>query len=66
MHWRARGNVGNMSHVKGLDAVTVIRRALAKCADEYPPSGTTEVLFISDAALREKIVAIGGCEQSTE
>jgi hypothetical protein len=54
-HWRARGNVGNMAHVKGLDAVTVIRRALVKCPDEYPPSATTELLFIKDAALRENI-----------
>jgi hypothetical protein len=53
--WRARGNVGQMSNVKGFDAVTVIRRALAKCPDEYPPSATTELLFIKDAALRENI-----------
>jgi hypothetical protein len=53
--WRVRGNVGNMAHVKGFDAITVIRRALAKCPDEYPPSATTELLFISDAALRENI-----------
>jgi hypothetical protein len=48
-HWRARGNVGDMTHVKGFDAVTVIRRALAKCPDEYPPSPKTELLFIKDA-----------------
>jgi hypothetical protein len=54
-HRRARGNVGDRAHVKGVDAVTVIRRALAKCPDEYPPSATTELLFISDAALRENI-----------
>jgi hypothetical protein len=33
----------------------VIRRASAKCPDEYPPSATTELLFINDAALREHI-----------
>jgi hypothetical protein len=54
-HWRARGNVGDMAHVKGFDAVTVIRRTLAKCPDEYPPSATTELLFINDAALRENL-----------
>src|SRR5260370_20457393 len=54
-HWRSRGNVGEMAHVKGFDVVTVIRRALAKCPDEYPPSATTELLFINDAALRENI-----------
>jgi hypothetical protein len=53
--WRARGNVGNMAHVKGSDAVTVIRRALSRCPDEYPPLATTELLFIKDDALREDI-----------
>jgi hypothetical protein len=47
-HWRARGNVGDMANVKRFDAVTVIRRALARCPDEFPPSATTELLFISD------------------
>jgi hypothetical protein len=27
--WRSRGNVGAMAHVKGLDTITVPRRALA-------------------------------------
>jgi hypothetical protein len=53
--WRSRGNVGNMAHVKGYDAVTVIRRALALCPDEYPPASTTELSFIKDADLRESI-----------
>jgi hypothetical protein len=44
-----------MANVKGFDAVTVIRRALVKCPDEHPPSATTELLFINDAALRENI-----------
>jgi hypothetical protein len=54
-HWRARGNVGDMANVKRFDAVTVIRRALAKCPDEYPPSATAELLFINDPELRENI-----------
>src|SRR5258708_18831547 len=54
-HWRSRGNVGEMALVKGFDVVTVIRRALAKCPDEFPPSTTTELLFIKDAELRENI-----------
>jgi hypothetical protein len=54
-HWRARGNVGDMANVKGVDAVTVIRRTLAKCPDEYPPSATADLLFIQDVALRENI-----------
>jgi hypothetical protein len=53
--WRAQGNIGNMAHVGGFDAVTVIRRELAKCPDEYPPPVTTELLFISDVPLRENI-----------
>jgi hypothetical protein len=44
-----------MAHVKGLDALTVIRQALAKCPDEYPPAGTAELSFITDTALRENI-----------
>ena len=54
-HWRNRGNVGDMALVKGFDVVTVIRRVLTKCPDEYPPSSTTELLFIEDDALRENI-----------
>jgi hypothetical protein len=53
--WRSRGNAGDMAHVNEFDAVTVIRRALAKCPDEYPPPTTTELTFIKDAALRENI-----------
>ena len=53
--WRSQGNVGAMALVKGFDVVTVIKRVLTKCPDEYPPSSTTELLFINDAALRENI-----------
>lgn len=53
--WRARGNVGDMAKVKGFDALTVIRRALVKCPDEYPPPTTTDLLFVKDASLRESI-----------
>ena len=38
-HWRARGPVGNMAHVKGSDAPTVIRRVLAKCSRRQPNCG---------------------------
>jgi hypothetical protein len=55
-HWRARGNVGDMAQVRRFDAVTVIRRVMASCPDEYPPSATTELLFINDPALRENIL----------
>jgi hypothetical protein len=54
-HWWARGNVGDMSNVGTFDAVTLIRRNLAKCPDEYPPPTTTELLFIKDTVLRDSI-----------
>jgi hypothetical protein len=64
-HWRARGNVGDMAQVKRFDAVTVIRRAMANCPDEYPPSASTELLFINDAELRENILRdLGATEKA--
>ena len=54
-YWRAGSGAGNVPHVNGFDVITVIRRALAKCPDEYPPSTTSDLLFIKDAALRESI-----------
>lgn len=54
-HWRSRGNVGAMAHVKGFDVVTIIRRALAKCPDEYPPPATAELAFVKDPELRDNI-----------
>jgi hypothetical protein len=44
-----------MPHVKGRDAVTVIRHVLSLCPDEYPPPSTTELLFIKDDEARESI-----------
>lgn len=55
LHWRERGVVMPPPQVNGYDAITVIRRALAKCPDEYPPSATTELSFINDEPLRENI-----------
>ena len=54
-HWWVRGNVGDMANLNRFDAVTVIRRALVNCRDEYPPPTTTELLFINDDGLRESI-----------
>ncbi len=54
-YWRAGTPVGHVPHVDGFDVITVIRRALAKCPDEYPPSTTTDLSFIKDTALRESI-----------
>jgi hypothetical protein len=53
--WRSRGNVGVAPYLKGDDVVSVIRRALVKCPDEIPPSGETELLFVTDPALRDNI-----------
>jgi hypothetical protein len=55
-YWRNSAGLGfTVPPVNGLDAITVIRRALAKCPDEYPPPTTTELLFIKDPQLRESI-----------
>jgi hypothetical protein len=54
-HSTARGNVGDVELVKGFDAITVLRRVLAKCPDEFPPPTTTELLFITDPELRGSI-----------
>jgi hypothetical protein len=53
--WTARGNVGGMGPVNGVDAVTAIRRVLVQCPDEYPPPIMTELLFVGDPDLRESI-----------
>jgi hypothetical protein len=38
-----------------LNPVTLIRRALAECPDEFPSSETTDLKFIPDQALRENL-----------
>ncbi|MGB8899610.1 MAG: hypothetical protein WCC90_10495 [Methylocella sp.] len=53
--WISRGNVGSMSSVHKSDAISVLRRVLAKCPDQFPPPATTEFLFIPDDDLRESI-----------
>ena len=55
-YWRSNiSAVGHIAPVGAFDVMTVIRRALAKCSDEYPPSTTTELMFIKDDELRESI-----------
>jgi hypothetical protein len=54
-HWRERGAVMPPPQVNGFDAITVIRRVLAKCPDEYPAPTITELLFITDPDLRDSI-----------
>jgi hypothetical protein len=53
--WTSRGNVGSMSLVRGTDVITILRRVLAKCLDEYPATAATELLFITDNDLRESV-----------
>jgi hypothetical protein len=38
-----------------VDLVTILRRTLAKCSDEYPPPQSVELNMIQDADLRESI-----------
>ena len=48
-HSRMRGaSATYIAHVKGFDAVTVIRGVLANCPYEKSPLTTTELLFIED------------------
>jgi hypothetical protein len=57
--WKATksimGLVGEMPDVKGSNAVSIIRRVLVKCPDEFPPSGEAELIFVTDPALRDNI-----------
>jgi hypothetical protein len=57
--WKATKSVGGLAgemlDVKGSNAVSVIRRVLVECPDEIPPSGATELLFVTDPALRDNI-----------
>jgi hypothetical protein len=47
--------LGTMSGQPEQAPVTVIRDALAQCADESPAPGTTELTFITDADLRTNL-----------
>ena len=54
--WKSNHEVvSKMKQANGGDPITVIRRVLAKCPDEYPPQSTTELSFITDNELRESI-----------
>lgn len=53
-----RGNVNPLKFLPGfnrLNPVTIVRRALEKCPDEFPSKSVTKLLFISDADLRDSI-----------
>jgi hypothetical protein len=53
--WTTRGSGGGMPPVNGTDVVAAIRQSLSQCSDEHPPPQTAELLFVSDAALRDSI-----------
>src|SRR5260370_41389372 len=40
---------------RGLSTIFLLRKALSKCRDEVPAPETTELLFVSDDALRDSI-----------
>jgi hypothetical protein len=63
--WTARGDIGLLTAVRGVDLVLLIWRALSKCPDEYPPPATAELTFISDITLRDSIRGdIGAAERA--
>jgi len=44
--WAFGGDVGALRSVKGLDPVLLLRRALLKCPDDYPPPSTADPLAL--------------------
>ena len=63
-----RGNVNPLKFLPGfnrLNPLTIVRRSLEKCPDEFPSKSVTELLFISDIDLRDSIrMDIGTAEQT--
>jgi hypothetical protein len=53
--WEVSIPIWPLPGLRDLSPVTLIRQALAKCPDAMPNLGTTELNFITDAALRESI-----------
>lgn len=57
--WRSQGNVGTlgpmMPKISNWNPVNEIRQALVKCPDEFPPTETNELNFISDVELRKSL-----------
>jgi hypothetical protein len=53
--WTSRGPVGDMARVKGCDVVTLLRRILVQCPDEYPAPSTIDLLFVKDGELRDSL-----------
>lgn len=53
--WKANGNRGGLSSIKGRDAITIIWDVMKACPDDHPVSLSTEFAFIPDDATRETI-----------
>jgi hypothetical protein len=53
--WTGGGNSFQVNEHRGMSMMALLRQALAKCPDEVPSPGTTELVFIVDADLRESI-----------
>jgi hypothetical protein len=51
----ASGRVFPLSEHRGKNPIALLRQALAKCPDEAPAPGTTELMFIPDGHLRDSI-----------
>lgn len=41
--------------IKSVDVATVLYKVLSQCRDEFPPTHTAELLFVTDIELRESI-----------
>jgi hypothetical protein len=53
--WLAGGGQWNLADHRATSPIVLLRRALAKCPDEAPAPGTTELGFIIDVDLRDSI-----------
>lgn len=56
--WQARGGVHPLERLPGfgnLNPVTLLRRALKQCPDEYPAPSTVELAFIPEQEFRENL-----------
>jgi hypothetical protein len=53
--WSTRAENVTLEDIQGVSPIVLLRKALAKCPDEAPAPGTTELAFITDPDLRDSI-----------
>jgi hypothetical protein len=53
--WSTRAENVTLEDIGGVSPIVLLRRTLAKCPDQAPAPGTTELAFIKDPDLRESI-----------